>query len=289
MRPQHLPVLAHEVLEYLALKPGDRVLDATLGLGGHAKLMLEATSPNGHLVGFDRDERNLKLAKENLVSFGDRVTFIRDSFANIAAHNVGELDGSLFDLGFSSVHVDDPERGFSFMHDGPLDMRYDTTQELTAEAIVNSWSRDDLAMILRRYGEEPRCHQVAKAIFDARRAQRVTTTGQLADIVSSVVPRFGKAHPATKTFQALRIVVNDEFGQIERGLAAAIAATKEGGRIAVITFHSLEDRLVKILFKQSEELQLVSKKPITASQEELRSNPRARSAKLRVVEKRRSG
>lgn len=289
MRPQHLPVLANEVLEQLALKPGDRVLDATLGLGGHAKLMLEVTSPDGHLVGFDRDERNLKIARENLSSFGDRVTFIRDSFANIAEHNVGELDGSLFDLGFSSVHVDDPARGFSFMHDGPLDMRYDTTQELTAEAIVNSWSRDDLTTILRRYGEEPRCHQVAKAIFDARRAERITTTAQLANIVSSVVPRFGKAHPATKTFQALRIVVNDEFGQIERGLTAAIAATKAGGRIAVITFHSLEDRLVKILFKQSEELQLVSKKPITASKEELRGNPRSRSAKLRVVEKCRNG
>jgi 16S rRNA (cytosine1402-N4)-methyltransferase len=286
MSPKHLPVLANEVIDGLALQPGHRVLDATLGLGGHAKLILDATAPDGTLIGMDRDGRNLDIAKANLSSYGDRVTFVRDSFGNLSQHAVGQLDGALFDLGFSSVHVDDPARGFSFMHEGPLDMRYDTTQELTAEAIVNSWSRDDLATILRRYGEEPRCHQVAKAIFDARRGERITTTTQLADIVSSVVPRFGKAHPATKTFQALRIVVNDEFGEIERGLAAAIDALKVGGRIAVISFHSLEDRLVKILFKHSEKLQLVSKKPIVASREELRSNPRARSAKLRVAEKR---
>lgn len=281
----HTPVLATEVIEGLGLKPGDRVLDGTVGLGGHASLCLEATSPNGTLVGFDRDARNLAMAAEQLKRFGDRVTLIRDSFGNIGAHDVGACDAALFDLGFSSVHVDDAARGFSFQHEGPLDMRYDTTQALTAEAIVNGWSRDDLAAILRRYGEEPRAQQIAKAIFDARRAERITTTTQLADVISTVVPRFGKAHPATKTFQALRIVVNDEFGEIERGLEAAIAALKPGGRIAVITFHSLEDRLVKLILKQHRLLRPITKKPIVPTREEVLKNRRARSAKLRLAEK----
>lgn len=281
----HIPVLANEVIEGLALKPGMRVLDGTVGLGGHAELCLEATSPDGTLVGFDRDARNLAMAAEHLKRFGERVTLVRDSFGNIAERNVGTLDAALFDLGFSSVHVDDPSRGFSFMHEGPLDMRYDTTQELTAEAIVNGWSRDDLATILRRYGEEPRAPQIAKAIFDARRNQRIATTTQLADIISAVVPRFGKAHPATKTFQALRIVVNDEFGEIERGLAAVVDALKPGGRLAVITFHSLEDRLVKLFMKQHASLRPTTKKPVVPAYEEIRSNRRARSAKLRIAEK----
>ena len=282
---KHIPVLANEVIGGLELKPDDRVLDATVGLGGHAALILDATAPGVTLVGFDRDARNLAIAAEQLKRFGDRVTLVRDSFGNIAAHELGAFDAALFDLGFSSVHVDDAARGFSFQNEGPLDMRYDTTQELTAEAVVNGWSRDDIATMLRRYGEEPRAPQIAKAIFDARRAERMTTTMQLADVISTVVPRFGKAHPATKTFQALRIVVNDEFGEIERGLEAAIAALKPGGRIAVITFHSLEDRLVKLLFKQHPTLSIITKKPIVPTHDDVLANRRARSAKLRIGEK----
>ena len=282
---RHIPVLAKEVLEGLALRPGARVLDGTVGLGGHAGLMLEATSPDGTLVGFDRDARNLAIARENLSSFGTRVELINDSFGNLAGLSLGQFDAELFDLGFSSVHVDDASRGFSFQHDGPLDMRYDTRQELTAEEVVNSWSRDELATVFRRYGEEPMAPQAAKAIFDARRNERITTTAQLAEIISAVIPRRGKMHPATLVFQALRIVVNDELGEVERGLVAAIEALKPGGRIAVITFHSLDDRLVKNLFRESEFVENITKKPLTATREEAKANPRSRSAKLRIAQK----
>lgn len=281
----HIPVLAIEVLDGLSLKPGARVLDGTVGLGGHARLILEATAPNGELVAFDRDHRNLATARVNLTAFHHRVTCIHDSFGNIAQHHIGTFDGALIDLGFSSVHVDDASRGFSFMHDGPLDMRYDVTQELTAADIVNSWSREDLAMIFRRYGEEPRAPMVAKAIFDARRMNRITTTGELATILSSVIPRTGKMHPATRVFQALRIVVNDELGEVEKGLAGIAAVLNSGGRFAIITFHSLEDRLVKVWCKEQNDLKPITKKPIVASREEQKSNPRSRSAKLRIVEK----
>lgn len=281
----HIPVLAKEVLAGLALKSGERVFDGTVGLGGHARLILEATAPRGELVAFDRDERNLSTAKENLSAFGRRVTFIHDSFGNIGNHTVGTFDAALIDLGFSSVHVDDASRGFSFMHDGPLDMRYDVRQDLTAQEIVNSWSRDDLATIFRRYGEELRAQHVAKAIFDARRVNRIATTGELATIVSSVIPRTGKTHPATKVFQALRIVVNDELGEVERGLAGIVAAMNPGGRFAIITFHSLEDRLVKVWSKECDAVMALTKKPIVASREEQQSNPRSRSAKLRIVQK----
>ena len=282
---QHIPVLANEVIHGLALKPGARVLDGTVGLGGHARLILEATAPHGELVAFDRDHRNLATARENLTAFHHRVTFIHDSFGNIAEHPVGMFDGALIDLGFSSVHVDDASRGFSFMHDGPLDMRYDVSQELTAADIVNSWGRDDLATIFRRYGEEPRAPIVAKAIFEARRANRIATTGELATIISSVIPRTGKAHPATRVFQALRIVVNDELGEVEKGLAGISAALNPGGRFAILTFHSLEDRLVKVWCKEQSDFMPITKKPIIASREEQRANPRSRSAKLRIVEK----
>lgn len=282
---QHIPVLANEVMDGLALKPGARVLDGTVGLGGHARLILEATAPDGELVALDRDHRNLATARENLAAFHYRVTFIHDSFGNIAEHPVGMFDGALLDLGFSSVHVDDARRGFSFMHDGPLDMRYDVKQELTAADIVNSWSRDDLATIFRRYGEEPRAPIVAKAIFEARRANRISTTGELATIISSVIPRTGKTHPATRVFQALRIVVNDELGEVEKGLAGIASVLNSGGRFAIITFHSLEDRLVKVWCKERSDLKPITKKPIVASREEQRTNPRSRSAKLRIVEK----
>lgn len=281
----HIPVLAHEVLQGLALQPGYRVLDGTVGLGGHAKLMLAATSPHGELVGFDRDDRNLAVAKERCAAFGDRVTFVHDSFGSLGTHDLGTFDAMLFDLGFSSVHVDDASRGFSFMKEGPLDMRYDTRQELSAKTIVNTWSSDDLASILRRFGEEPRSAIIAKAIVDARRQMQIDTTYQLAEIVASVVHRQGKIHPATKTFQALRIVVNDELGEVERGLLAAIDALNSGGRCAVITFHSLEDRLVKQLFKTQVGVRPITKKPIVATEAEMKENPRSRSAKLRIVEK----
>lgn len=281
----HIPVLAKEVLDGLALKPGARVLDGTVGLGGHARLILEATAPSGQLVAFDRDERNLATSASRLAPFAPRVTFIHDSFGNIGAHRVGTFDGALIDLGFSSVHVDDASRGFSFMHDGPLDMRYDVSQDGTAADIVNTWSCEDLATIFRRYGEEPRAPIVAKAIFDARRAHRIQTTGELAAIICTVIPRTGKTHPATRVFQALRIVVNDELGEVEKGLAGIVDTLNPGGRFVIITFHSLEDRLVKVWCKERDDVKSITKKPLVATREEQRANPRSRSAKVRIIEK----
>ncbi|MDQ5952400.1 MAG: rRNA (cytosine1402-N4)-methyltransferase [Patescibacteria group bacterium] len=282
---QHVPVLAAEVIAGLDLKPGAIIIDGTLGLGGHTALILERTAPDGKVIGIDRDARNLELAREQLAKYGGRVRYVHSSFSAMNTLGV-EADGVLLDLGFSSVHVDAPERGFSFQNDGPLDMRYDTQGELTAEDIVNGWSKDDLATILRRFGEEPAAHRIAKAIFDARREQRITTTLQLAEIISAIVPRRGKAHPATKTFQALRLVVNDELGEVEKGLQAAQEVLKPGGILAVITFHSLEDRLVKHWLKEHLEFESLSKKPIAPGRAEVLSNPRSRSAKLRLAKKR---
>jgi 16S rRNA (cytosine1402-N4)-methyltransferase len=280
----HVPVLATEVIAGLALKPGMTVIDGTLGLGGHAALILEATSPDGQLIGIDRDDRNLQVAKQNLATYGDRVRYVHSSFSAMDTLDV-VADGVLLDLGFSSVHVDAAERGFSFQNDGPLDMRYDTRGELTAEAIVNSWSIDDLAALLRQLGEESQARKIANAIFAARRAKRITSTVQLADVISAVVPRRGKTHPATKTFQALRLAVNDELGEVERGLKAAEAVLRPGGILAVITFHSLEDRLVKHWLKDSETFEVLSKKPIVPGRTEILDNPRSRSAKLRLAQK----
>ncbi len=291
MDSRHVPVLARQVIEGLALVPGATILDGTLGLGGHAALILAATAPNGTLVGFDRDARNIDVARQNLLAAGDgtpayekRLRFVNDSFANVAQHDVPRLNGALLDLGFSSVHVDDGARGFSFMKDGPLDMRYDTRQEATAAAIVNSWSRDDLATIFRLYGEDPYAHNVAKAITEARKKEKFTTTGQLSSLILSLAGgRRGKIHPATRVFQALRIAVNDELGELARGLDAITERLVPGGRIAVITFHSLEDRIVKQFFRDDPRLDVLTKRPIIATQTETIENPRSRSAKLRIA------
>lgn len=282
---QHIPVLAAEVISGLDLAPGKTIIDGTLGLGGHAALILDQLGPTGQLIGIDRDVRNLELAKDRLANYGDQVRYVHSSFSAMNTLGV-KADGILLDLGFSSVHVDAPERGFSFQNDGPLDMRYDTNGELTAETIVNGWSKDELAELLRRLGEEPQARRIANAIFDARRAKRITSTVQLADIVSAVVPRRGKTHPATKTFQALRLAVNDELGEVKKGLEAAAMTLKPGGILAVITFHSLEDRLVKHWLKNSTEFEVLAKKPIVPARSEILSNPRSRSAKLRLARRR---
>lgn len=282
---QHVPVLLAEVLEGLNLSPGAHIIDATLGLGGHTKAMLDITAPNGTVVGIERDARNLEDAKQVLNAYGDRVRYIQDSFGNLARHELEPVDAILFDLGISSAHVDDISRGFSFRGEAPLDMRFDVSQELTAEIVVNSFSKDELEEMLRKLGEEPRARDIAKAIFEARKKERIKTTTQLATLVESVVRRYGKAHPATRTFQAIRMVVNDELGEIERALPAAVDRLRSGGRIAVITFHSLEDRLVKSFLKTREDLTVITKKPIKPSRTETWQNPRARSAKLRIAQK----
>ncbi|MBT3230229.1 16S rRNA (cytosine(1402)-N(4))-methyltransferase RsmH [Candidatus Uhrbacteria bacterium] len=281
---KHVPVLLKEVIDGLSLKENSVVIDATLGLGGHTRAILESVT-GARVIGFDRDARNLELAKEELKDVADRIEFVEDSFSGIETHVKEPVDAAFFDIGFSSLHVDDPERGFSFMHDGPLDMRYDQSQELTAEVIVNGWTRDELARIFRKLGEESYAAPIAKAIFVARKKGRITRTSELAEIISNAVRRSGKQHPATKVFQALRIAVNDELGEVEKGLEAAVKVLKPGGVLAVISFHSLEDRIVKNFIKNREDLEATTKRPIKPGLEEIKSNPRARSAKLRIAVK----
>lgn len=283
MAQLHIPVMINEVLTGLDLHPGDTILDGTVGLGGHAALILERTAPEGELIAVDRDARNLATAQENLRSFGDRVTFVRASYADMAAH-AHDIDGILLDLGFSSVHVDDASRGFSFLHDGPLDMRYDTSKGETAADIVNGATKEELAEMFRIYGEESFAGRIAGAIVAQRRTKKFATTGELAQMIEAMFARRGKAHPATKVFQALRIAVNDELGELKRGLEAAVQTLKPGGRLVIITFHSLEDRIVKQFLKNNEQLE-AQKKAIKPTREETVSNPRARSAKVRVAVK----
>jgi len=288
----HLPVLLEETLSALDPKPGRHFIDATVGQGGHAEAILQRTLPVGRLLGFDRDPRNLEVAKQRLAPFGKRAVLVRDSYANLApqarAHDFEQVDGILFDIGFSSAHIEDASRGFSFQSEGPLDMRYDPSQELTAAVIVNGWTEDELAQLFRQYGEEGNARQIAQAIVERRRKERILTTLDLSEVIASVSRRRGKIHPATKVFQALRIAVNDELGELEKALPQALELLKPGGRLAVISFHSLEDRIVKrfLAVHDGRETNTLTKRVITAAEAELAANPRSRSAKLRVAEKR---
>jgi len=286
----HIPVLLQEVLTYLKPEPKTVWLDGTVGLGGHSEALLTRVLPEGRLLAMDRDPRNLAMAKQRLSAFTDAVIFVCDSFAQAKshayAHGFTSFDGILLDLGFSSAHLQDASRGFSFLASGPLDMRYDpSSQTLTAQEIVNTWSEDQIARIFRVYGEELKARRFAQAIVKERTKHPLTTTTQLADLIEQEVGHRGKIHPATQIFQALRIAVNDELGELERALPDLVELLKPGGRIAIISFHSLEDRIVKTFFQQCSQLNVVTKKPVTATQTEIKQNPRARSAKLRVAEK----
>ncbi len=286
---QHKPVLLNEVSNYLKPEPKSLLIDGTVGLGGHAATLLPRVLPGGRLLGIDRDATNLEMARERLSGFGDAVVLVHDSYAQVQrhayAHGFTHVQGILLDLGFSSVHVDQPDRGFSFQSDGPLDMRYDQTQSLTAEEIVNTWSEDELARIFRQYGEEVNARPISRSIVRSREKEPLTRTTQLAELIASQTRHRGKIHPATKVFQALRIAVNDELGELERVLPECVNLLAPGGRLAIISFHSLEDRIIKSFFKRTPALKVVTKRPITASREEQLENPRARSAKLRVAEK----
>jgi len=287
----HKPVLLDEVIQYLNPTEKEHFIDGTVGQGGHAEAILQMILPGGRLLGIDRDAANLKIAKKRLKPFGDPVVLVRDSYINTKtlayAHGFSRVDGILLDLGFSSAHIEAADRGFSFQAEGPLDMRYDQTQDLTAEEIIRTWSTKDLTTIFRRYGEERRAGQIAEAIVKERKHNEILTTVQLAELVASVIPRRGKIHPATKVFQALRIAVNDELGQLESVLPDLVDLLVPGGRLAVISFHSLEDRIVKKFFhaQNGKTLSIKNKRVVTATQEEIKRNPRARSAKLRVAEK----
>ena len=301
----HTPVLLGAVLDALRIRPGAWIVDATVGAGGHAAAMLEAAGPEGRLLGIDQDPQALALAGERLARFGPRVRLVHACFDQLAAVAAAEgmtaVDAILMDLGVSSMHLDDPARGFSFQKEGPLDMRMDPTHGgLTAADIVNTWEEEELADLLRRYGEERHHRRIARQIAQQR---PFSGTVELARAIEQVLPRREKIHPATRTFQALRIAVNDELGALERALPQAVALLKPGGRLAVISFHSLEDRIVKRFLRQEATdcicppgqpvctcghratVRPVTRKPVTASAAEVAANPRSRSARLRAVEK----
>ncbi len=290
----HIPVLCEELIELLDPKENENFIDCTVGNGGHAKMILEKTGPKGKLLGIDWDAAAVKTAGANLKSSGliSRAVLVQDNFANMQEIAVKEkfytIHGILFDLGFSTSQIEDVERGFSFQKDGPLDMRYGSMNPVTAEKIVNYWSRSELERILKTYGEERFWRQIADAIVQERSLRQITKTRQLVSIIESAVPRRflgGRIHPATRTFQALRIATNNELENLEQGLTAAASMIVEGGKIAVISFHSLEDRIVKRFFKDTSSLKPITKKPKVASLQEVRINPKARSAKLRVAVK----
>jgi len=262
-------------------------VDATVGTGGHAEAILER---GAELIGIDRDPLALEVARERLSRFGKRFLLIQDNFRHLVQilrdHGVQEVDGVLFDLGMSSFQLEDPKRGFSFLKEGPLDMRMDPSQDLTAYEIVNRWSERDIARILREYGEERYAGRIARAIVKSR---PIETTTQLARIVARCYPPgYHRIHPATRTFQALRIAVNDELNALREGLLAAIKVLRPGGVVVAISFHSLEDRIVKRTFRQrwiAGEVEILTKKPLTPTAEEVEKNPRSRSAKLRAARK----
>jgi 16S rRNA (cytosine1402-N4)-methyltransferase len=274
-----------EVLEIFAGKDLRRFFDGTLGAGGHAKALLEAHPEIERYIGCDRDPRAHELSTTVLAPWWEKVELVRGSYAEEVKRVEGVLDGFLIDVGVSSMQLDERERGFSFMGDAPLDMRMDPEGDLTAEYIVNRYPEVELARIIFEYGEERRSRKVAKAIVEARRKKRIRTTGELVAIIKPVATK-GKLHPATLVFQALRIEVNDELGQLKRGIESAIDKLAVGGRLAVISFHSLEDRIVKNAIRDAKgHVAIITKKPVSASAEEIRANPRSRSAKLRAAEK----
>ena len=305
----HKPVLLRECLEGLAVRPEGVYVDGTLGRAGHS-LEIAKRLTTGRLIAIDRDKAALDAAPARLRDYLDKVVLVRGNFGDLdgilSELGVDRVDGMLFDLGVSSPQLDDAGRGFSYLQDAPLDMRMDQSAALTARDVVNGWSQEELKRVLWQYGEERYAGLIAAAIVRERGQAPVETTGRLAEIISRAMPakaRREKQHPAKRSFQAIRIAVNDELGEVERLLACALDKLSPGGRLAVISFHSLEDRLVKTAFAEwakgctcppdfpvcvcgkTPKVRLVGRRPITAAEEELADNPRARSAKLRIAER----
>lgn len=293
----HKPVLLNETIELLELKSGQVVVDMTAGYGGHAEEILNRIGDKGKLVLVDRDIDAIKELRKKFGSYRN-VEYVHSNFADIDWQKIGKADRTLMDLGVSSPQLDQPERGFSFNKPAKLDMRMDQSQPLSARDIVNEYDEEELANIIYQYGEETKSRKIAKAIVEYRKAQPIETTQQLAEIVSMCMPKTSKIHPATKTFQAIRIAVNEELSSLKKGLLNSLEHLNSNGRMVVISFHSLEDRIVKQFFKSicevakdivtgkdvtSPNFRLVNRKPIKGS--EFDNNPRARSAKLRAVEK----
>lgn len=307
---EHTTVLLDEAVNGLNIKPDGIYVDCTLGGAGHSSLILSKLGENGKLFAFDQDEIAISHAKEKLSVYGERLTIIKSNFLYLKEElenkGIDKVDGVLYDLGVSSPQLDTPERGFSYHHDAPLDMRMDNEADLSAYDVVNHWTYEDLVRIFFRYGEEKFSKQIARKIEAARETKPIETTFELVDLIKEGIPapaRRKGGHPAKRIFQAIRIAVNDELAVFEKSLHQAIEILNPGGRISVITFHSLEDRICKATFKKESEtpnlppglpiipdeykpiLKLVTRKPILPSEEELEHNNRARSAKLRIAEK----
>lgn len=308
-KPKHISVLLDECIENLNIKPDGIYVDGTLGLGGHSEQILKRLT-TGRLIGIDRDETAIERTGERLKAYANKMTLVHGNFCDVARIldelGIDGVDGMLFDLGVSSPQLDESERGFSYMNDAPLDMRMDNTSALTAWNVVNEWPEDELVRILRDYGEERFARRIASRIVERRADKPIETTLELVDIIKSAMPAAAlreKQHPAKRSFQAIRIAVNDELGAVSRMMRASIDHLNPGGRLCVITFHSLEDRIVKnamldaakgctcppsfpvCVCGRTPKIQVLTKKPIIATMEEVRENPRARSAKLRVAVK----
>lgn len=306
----HIPVLRQSVKKFLDLKPGEIAVDGTLGLGGHALEMAEMVGKSGHVYGFDQDASHLSFAAKRLDAFKDRVTLFHSNFSQLSnclhEAKIEQVDALLFDLGLASPHVDRPERGFSFLSEGPLDMRFDPSTGETAADILNLYPESELVRFFQNYGEERHARHIARAIVQDRKLQPFTSTTQLASLIIRLYPpreRRGKIHPATKIFQALRIAVNHELDVLENVLPQAVSLLRSGGRLVIISYHSLEDRIVKHFLKSQAAsciclpevlrcecrgkpiLSILTKKPVTPSEEEIIENPRSRSAKLRAAVK----
>ncbi len=304
----HIPVLLNETMDALDVKPGGTYVDCTLGGAGHSTEILRRTSPDGRLIGLDQDENALRAAGERLSPFGERARLVKTNFEHIAAVidrlGIGPVDGVMMDIGVSSHQLDEGERGFSYHQDAPLDMRMDRENPVSAASVVNEWDEVEIARILWEYSEEKWSKRIAQFIGQARKEKPIETTGELVEIIKRAIPAAARRegpHPARRTFQAIRIAVNDELGVLERGLEGALQVLKPRGRLAVITFHSLEDRIVKQTFARWVQpctcppqmpvcicgkkpmAEHVTRKPVTASAAELEQNPRSRSAKLRAI------
>ncbi|MBI4250551.1 16S rRNA (cytosine(1402)-N(4))-methyltransferase RsmH [Candidatus Uhrbacteria bacterium] len=287
----HKTVLLQEALHYLDVRANEHYIDATLGGGGHTESILGRNAPRGKVAAFELDEETIERTKERLRRFGDRLTILHDTFRHIAAASkiISPVSGILYDLGLSTDLIKSSKRGFSFLQDEPLDMRFGIGKRETAAQIVNTLPEQKLADLIYRYGEERYSKRIARAIVLRRQKEKFATTGDLVSVIERSVPppyRRGKIHCATRTFQALRIAVNDELGTLEKSLADAVPLLKVGGVIVVISFHSLEDRIVKVFFRTLHQVgraEILTKKPVTASAQEIDSNPNARSAKLRAL------
>ncbi|MDI6703351.1 MAG: 16S rRNA (cytosine(1402)-N(4))-methyltransferase RsmH [bacterium] len=290
MGKYHIPVMLQEVLEFLSPREGGIYVDCTLGEGGHTKRILEHGV--ARIIGIDEDYEMIERARENLSEFVNKVIFVNDNFRNLdkilGHNNIKSIDGILYDLGTSSYHLETASRGFSFLLNGPLDMRFNKRQKVKASTLINSLAENDLVRLIWGYGEDRYAKRIAKGIVEGRARRSIETTFQLVDVINSSLPKDYKPniHPATRTFQALRIAVNNELEAIEVSLKKSFPFLKLGSRIVVISFHSLEDRIVKSTFLAFKERgQIITKRPITPTQKEIAMNPRARSAKLRCFER----